>query len=94
MILTYYEILKNKKNIHIPPFDKNLLNVNSYAVDHKKKTSYHNIDFTDEGYILSSNKTYLEDTFEEKARYKKYKGEYSGAVGPVASKMYMDFSKK
>jgi dCTP deaminase len=81
MILTFYEILKNIKNgnIHITPFDEALLNPNSYdyridyklleiadlPVDPKKKTSYHEIDFTDEGYILSPNKTYLANTFEE-----------------------------
>ncbi len=81
MILTYYEILKNIKNgnIHISPFEEDLLNPNSYdyridyklleikdlPVDPKKQASYHEIDFTDEGYILSPNKTYLANTFEE-----------------------------
>lgn len=81
MILTYFEILRNIKNgnIHITPFDESLLNPNSYdyridynlfeisdlPVDPKKKTSYHKINFTEDGYILSPNKTYLANTFEE-----------------------------
>lgn len=81
MILTYYEIMKNVKNgsIHITPFEESLLNANSYdyridynlleisdlPVDPKKKTSYNKIDFTDDGYVLSPNKTYLANTFEE-----------------------------
>lgn len=81
MILTYHEILKNVKsgNIHISPFDEELLNPNScdyrldyklleikdLPVDPKKQTSYHELEFTDEGYVLSPNKTYLANTFEE-----------------------------
>ena len=81
MILTYHEILKNVKNgnIHISPFDEDLLNPNSYdyridyklleikdlPVDPKKQTSYREIEFTDDGYVLSPNKTYLANTFEE-----------------------------
>ena len=81
MILTGTEILKNVENgsIHITPFDKTMINPNSYdyridynllevsdlPVDPKKKTSYHEIDFTDDGYVLSPNKTYLANTFEE-----------------------------
>ena len=81
MILTYYEILENIENgkIHISPFyeamlnpnscdyriDNNLLEIDDIPVDPKKKTSYHKIDFTDDGYVLSPNKTYLANTFEE-----------------------------
>ena len=81
MILTYYEILNSIKNetIHITPFDESMLNPNSYdyridyklleisdiPVDPKKQTSYREIDFTDDGYILSPNKTYLANTYEE-----------------------------
>ena len=81
MILTYYEILDNIKNgnIHITPFDELMLNPNScdYRIDYKlleiedlpvdpkKKTSYREIDFTDDGYVLSPNKTYLANTYEE-----------------------------
>lgn len=81
MILTYYEILDSIKNgtIHITPFDESMLNPNScdYRIDYKlleisdipvdpkKQTSYREIDFTDDGYILSPNKTYLANTYEE-----------------------------
>jgi dCTP deaminase len=81
MILTGHEILNNvkNKNIHIVPFDKSLLNPNSYdyrmdykllelvdlPVDPKKQTSYNEINFTDEGYILSPHRTYLANTYEE-----------------------------
>jgi dCTP deaminase len=81
MILTFREILNNIKNgnIHIDPFDESMLNPNSYdyridyklleladlPVDPKKKTSYNEIDFTDDGYVLSPNKTYLANTYEE-----------------------------
>jgi len=81
MILTYHEILNSVKNggICITPFEKSMLNPNSYdyridyklleivdlPVDPKKQTSYHEINFTDEGYILSPNKTYLANTYEE-----------------------------
>jgi dCTP deaminase len=81
MILTHHGILKNVKNgnIHITPFDESLLNPNSYnyridnklleindiPVDPKKETSYHEIEFSDDGYILSPNKTYLANTYEE-----------------------------
>ena len=81
MILTYHEIIKSVKNgdIHVTPFEENMVNPNSYdyridyklleiedlPVDPKKQTSYHEIDFTDDGYVLSPNKTYLANTYEE-----------------------------
>jgi dCTP deaminase len=81
MILTFREILNNVKSghIHITPFDESMLNPNSYdyhidyklleladlPVDPKRKTSYNEIDFTDDGYVLSPNKTYLANTYEE-----------------------------
>jgi dCTP deaminase len=81
MILTGSEILNNvkNKNIHIVPFDKSMLNPNSYdyridcklleladlPVDPKKQTSYNEIDFSNNGYVLSPNKTYLANTHEE-----------------------------
>lgn len=81
MILTYYEILDNVKNggIRISPFEESMLNPNSYdyridyklleisdiPVDPKKQTSYREINFTDDGYVLSPNKTYLANTYEE-----------------------------
>jgi dCTP deaminase len=81
MILTRQEILKHVKNgnICISPFDESLLNPNSYdyridyklleiadlPVDPKKETFYREIDFNDDGYVLSPNKTYLANTFEE-----------------------------
>ncbi|GHT97548.1 dCTP deaminase [Alphaproteobacteria bacterium] len=81
MILTYHEILKSVTNgmIHIDPFEESMLNPNScdYRIDYKlleimdlpvdpkKQTSYNEINFTDDGYILSPNKTYLANTFEE-----------------------------
>lgn len=81
MILTYHEIIKSVKNgdIHITPFEENMVNPNSYdyridyklleiedlPVDPKKQTSYHEIDFSDDGYVLSPNKTYLANTYEE-----------------------------
>lgn len=81
MILTREEILKNVSNgnICISPFDEDLLNPNScdyrldnelleledVPVDPKKQTSYHRINFTDEGYVLSPHKTYLANTYEE-----------------------------
>ena len=81
MILTGHEIKKNIKNgsIHISPFDESMLTTNSYdyridsklielvdiPVDPKKQSSYREIHFTDEGYVLSPNKTYLANTYEE-----------------------------
>lgn len=81
MILTYHEILKNVKSgkIHITPFQLELLNPNSYdyridyklleledvPVDPKKKATHREIDFTNDGYVLSPNKTYLANTYEE-----------------------------
>jgi dCTP deaminase len=81
VILTYYGILSNIRNgnIHIVPFDESMLNPNScdYRIDYnlleladlpvdpKKQTSYRKIEFTDEGYTLSPNRTYLANTYEE-----------------------------
>lgn len=81
MILTCSEILKNIKEhkIKVTPFDEEMLNPNSLdyridnklleiddiPVDPKKKTSYHEINFTDDGYVLSPHKTYLANTYEE-----------------------------
>lgn len=81
MILTGHEIKKNIENgnIHISPFDESMLSTNSYdyridsklielvdiPVDPKKQSSYQEINFTDEGYVLSPNKTYLANTYEE-----------------------------
>ncbi|MBE6446874.1 MAG: hypothetical protein E7015_00055 [Alphaproteobacteria bacterium] len=81
MILTRDEILKNvlNGNICISPFDEIFLNPNScdyrldnelleiedVPVDPKKQTSYRKIDFTENGVVLSPNKTYLANTFEE-----------------------------
>jgi dCTP deaminase len=81
MILTYHEILDNVKmgNICITPFDESMLNPNSYdyridyellelsdlPIDPKKRSSYHRIEFTDAGYVLSPHKTYLANTYEE-----------------------------
>lgn len=81
MILTGPEIKKSVENgsIHIAPFLDEMMNPNSYdyrmdyklleiddvPVDPKRQTSYREIDFRDEGYILSPNRTYLANTFEE-----------------------------
>ena len=81
MILTYQKILESVNNgrICISPFDEAMLNSNSYdyridrklleiddiPVDPKKQTSYHEIEFNDDGYVLSPNKTYLANTYEE-----------------------------
>jgi dCTP deaminase len=81
MILTYHGILDNVKKGHISitPFDESMLNPNSYdyridyellelsdlPIDPKKRSSYHRIEFTDEGYVLSPHKTYLANTYEE-----------------------------
>ncbi|MDR1551567.1 MAG: hypothetical protein LBS14_02735 [Holosporaceae bacterium] len=81
MILTRIEIFNNVKNgnISIFPFDEIMLNPNSYdyhidckllelvdlPVDPKKQSSYHEINLTDDGYVLSPNKTYLANTYEE-----------------------------
>ncbi|MDR1561257.1 MAG: hypothetical protein LBS23_02785 [Holosporaceae bacterium] len=81
MILTRDEILNNVKSgkIHISPFDKLMLNPNScdYRIDYKlleladlpidpkKQSSYREINFTDDGCVLSPNKTYLANTYEE-----------------------------
>lgn len=65
--------------IHISSFEESFLNPNSYdyridyklleimdiPVDPKKKTNYNEINFTDDGYVLSPSKTYLANTFEE-----------------------------
>jgi dCTP deaminase len=45
--------------------DYNLLELADLPVDPKKRTSYGKIDFTDDGYVLSPNKTYLANTYEE-----------------------------
>ncbi|MDR2158169.1 MAG: hypothetical protein LBO02_02525, partial [Holosporaceae bacterium] len=76
-----HEILKNTKNgsIHISPFEESMLNPVScdYRIDYKlleladlpvdpkKETSYNEINFTDDGYVLSPHKTYLANTYEE-----------------------------
>ena len=81
MILTYQKILESVGNgkICISPFDEEMLNTNSYdyridrklleiddvPVDPKRQTSYHEIEFNDDGYVLSPNKTYLANTYEE-----------------------------
>ena len=81
MILTYHSILDNVRSggIYISPFEEDMLNPNScdYRIDYKllelsdipvdpkKPSTYTEIDFTDEGYVLSPNKTYLANTFEE-----------------------------
>lgn len=81
MILSRSEILGNVKagKIGISPFSEDLLNPNSYdyridrqlleladiPIDPKKPTTHREIDFTDEGYVLSPNKTYLAHTYEE-----------------------------
>ncbi len=81
MILTRQEIIKNVRSgkICISPFSEDMLNPNScdYCIDRKlleiedspvdpkKKTSYREIDFNDDGYVLSPNKTYLANTYEE-----------------------------
>lgn len=81
MILTYQKILESVNNgkIYISPFDEGMLNSNSYdyridrklleiddvPVDPKRQTSYHEIEFNDDGYVLSPNKTYLANTYEE-----------------------------
>ncbi|MDR2723953.1 MAG: hypothetical protein LBB25_01955 [Holosporaceae bacterium] len=45
--------------------DYKLLELVDLPVDPKKQTSYNEINFTKEGYILSPNKTYLANTYEE-----------------------------
>ncbi|MDR3151415.1 MAG: hypothetical protein LBT67_01010 [Holosporaceae bacterium] len=81
MILTSYEIQKkvDDGSIHISPFDEDLLNSVSYdyridykllelsdlPIDPKKQTTYREINFTDDGHVLSPHKTYLANTFEE-----------------------------
>ena len=80
MILTNLEIVKQvkKRKIHIEPFNKNLLNPNSYnyrldykllefdeILDAKTKCKPKEILLTDEGYVLQPNKLYLASTFEK-----------------------------
>ena len=81
MILTGQKIVESVSSgkISISPFDEAMLNPNSYdyridrklleiddlPVDPKKQTSYHEINFDDDGYVLSPNKTYLANTYEE-----------------------------
>ena len=45
--------------------DYTLIELSDIPVDPKKQSSYREIDFTDEGFILSPNKTYLANTYEE-----------------------------
>ena len=86
MILTNLEIIKQvkKKNISIEPFDKNLLNPNSYNyrldyelleidddIDAKKECKTKRITLTEDGYILQPNKLYLAST-NEKIGSRKY----------------------
>ncbi len=80
MILTNLEIIKQiqKKNIQIEPFDKNLLNPNSYnyrlnneliefdgTLDAKQKPNFKKITIQPEGYTLMPGKLYLSSTFEK-----------------------------
>ena len=81
MILTYRKILNSVESgdIYITPFDRSMLNPNScdYRIDYKllelvdlpvdpkKQGGYNEINFTDNGYVLSPNKTYLANTYEE-----------------------------
>ena len=81
MILTGLEIKKNIENgnIHISPFDESFLSTNSYdyridtklielldvPVDPKKSSRQREVNFSEEGYVLSPNKTYLANTYEE-----------------------------
>lgn len=85
MILSRQEILNNVKagKINVSPFDESLLNSNSYdyridsklleidslPINPKCETSYREIDFTDDGYVLSPNKVYLANTYEEIGSY-------------------------
>ena len=86
MILTNLEIVKqvNKNNISIEPFNKELINPNSYnyrldyellefdeILDAKRKGNPKKIVLTDAGYILQPNKLYLASTY-EKIGSKKY----------------------
>ena len=80
MILTNLEIIKqvSKKNISIEPFNKNLINPNSYnyrldyellefdgELDAKEKCKPKKIILSEDGYILQPNKLYLASTFEK-----------------------------
>lgn len=81
MILTADEIKKQVLNdrIHIKPFDERQLNPNSYnyhldnnlleitdfPLDPKKESSFKQLDFTEEGYLLLPNRIYLGNTLEE-----------------------------
>lgn len=80
MILTCNEIEKqiNKGNISIKPFDKNLLNPNSYnyrldytlleidsPIDARKPCTYRIIHLNSDGYVLQPNKLYLANTYEK-----------------------------
>lgn len=81
MILSGIKILEevNLGNISISPFDKNMLNPNSYnyhlgdtileieerVIDSKKKTDFKKIRIPEEGYVLRPNKLYLASTKEK-----------------------------
>jgi len=81
MILTAKEIIKQvlKGRIHIPPFDKDNINPNSYnfrlgrklkiykrkTLDPAKEDSYQEIKISRRGFILKPNRFYLGYTIEE-----------------------------
>jgi dCTP deaminase len=80
MILTNLEIIKqvSKKNINIEPFNKYLINPNSYnyrldyellefdgLIDAKEKCKPKKIILSEDGYVLQPNKLYLASTFEK-----------------------------
>lgn len=80
MILTNLEIQKQYKkgNISISPFDKQMLNPNSYnyrldyellefdnIIDSKLPSKCKKITLTDDGYVLMPNKLYLANTYEQ-----------------------------
>lgn len=86
MILTNLEIVRqvSKKNITIEPFNKYLINPNSYnyrldyellefegSLDAKEKCKPKKIILNEDGYVLQPNKLYLASTF-EKIGSKKY----------------------
>lgn len=81
MILTKQEIIRNVENgkITIDPFDEAMLGTISYdyhidsklleiddiPIDPKQRTEFREINFSDEGYILSPHKVYLANTLED-----------------------------
>ncbi len=80
MILTKLEIIRqlHKNNIKIEPFDKSLLNPNSFNyrlnneliefdrfLDAKQKPNYKRIIIPKEGYVLEPGKLYLSSTLEK-----------------------------